>query len=508
MIRQYLRGSGLPGDDTFLVLRIKLFGAAYESCDEARELLEAYRRAAIEPPAPPKQSIPDDLESTLTELLGKLVACAEEAARQREDVADTLPDCARALVEHVADVSLPLVERRRFLHEQLEGLLRTAEKHLLTRYFEPTSLAAILDGLGPLSQPSSEPIDNTRLRDPVRWKEIVLPLMAAIDNARTWVDGDSCTLTRKERDRARLELGQLRVVVRSPEIDGRQLDRARAALEPLRADVIRKAVVLTERLMGRDAHVLPDGAVFRDIEDGPSMVVIPAGKFLMGAPEDEEGSADDERPQHEVSVRRFALGRYTVTFDEHDVFCASTGKEKSGDRGWGRGRKPVIDTSWDDAVPYCAWLSERTGQPYRLPSEAEWEYACRARTTTPFWTGATISTDLANYDGNYTYGRSKKGVWRAATVAVDDPGFPANRFGLSHMHGNVWEWCEDVWHHDYTGAPGDGSAWTDGDPTLRVLRGGSWSGSPGGLRSADRARVAPGFRDDNTGFRVARMLTP
>jgi formylglycine-generating enzyme required for sulfatase activity len=281
----------------------------------------------------------------------------------------------------------------------------------------------------------------------------------------------------------------------------------------------------------RPRHRLVPGRAFRDVDEPwcPEMVVIPAGSFLMGSPQGEEGWCAGEGPQHDVRIGQpFALGRHTVTLGEFAAFAADTGHLMTGGiyrwnrEGWAfdakadwrwpgfaqTDRHPVVGVSWDDTQAYCAWLSERTGQPYRLPSEAEWEYACRAGTTTPFWTGATISTDLANYDGNYIYGNGRKGVWRKATVAVDDPSFPANRFGLSHMHGNVQEWCEDVWHDDYAGAPNDGSAWTDGDPTRRVLRGGSWYYIPWDLRSASRVRVAPGNRFVNAGFRVARMLTP
>lgn len=273
------------------------------------------------------------------------------------------------------------------------------------------------------------------------------------------------------------------------------------------------------------------GRAFRDVEEPwcPEMVVIPAGSFHMGSPEDEQERRPTEGPQHEVRIAQpFALGRHTVMRGEFATFVADTGHLLTGGiHRWNGSswildpradwrspgfaqtdRHPVVGVSWDDAQAYCAWLAERTGQAYRLPSEAEWEYACRAGTTTPFWTGGTISTDLANYDGNYIYGKGTKGEYRKATVVVDDQAFPGNRFGLSHMHGNVLEWCEDVWHDDYGGAPLDGSAWTDGDPTRRVLRGGSWYYNPRYLRSASRFRDAPENRDGDSGFRVARTFTP
>ncbi len=243
----------------------------------------------------------------------------------------------------------------------------------------------------------------------------------------------------------------------------------------------------------------------------PQMFAIPPGKFLMGAPANEEGSGDAERPQHEVRIdQAFALGQHTVTFSEWDAAIAAGAKlQKPGDQGWGRGNRPVINVSWEDAQAYLAWLNERAGlagrpDAYRLPSEAEWEYACRARTTTPFSFGATISTAQANYNGNATYGGGKKGEYRQKTTPVGS--FPASAFGLHDMHGNVWEWCQDCWNDTYNGAPNDGSAWTNGDCSLRVLRGGSWYYVPQYLRAASRGRNDPSDRGDGWGFRLARTL--
>ena len=181
----------------------------------------------------------------------------------------------------------------------------------------------------------------------------------------------------------------------------------------------------------------------------------------MGSPPTEIDRYDDEGPQRTVTFARpFALGRYTVKFAEWDACAAAggCGGYKPADQGWGRGRQPVVNVSWNDAQAYAAWLAARTGAPYRLPTEAEWEYAARAGTTTPFWTGATISTEEANYDGNYTYGAGEKGSYRKRTVAVDDPtALAANPFGLHHVHGNVWECVQDCYRSSYVGAPLDGS---------------------------------------------------
>jgi formylglycine-generating enzyme required for sulfatase activity len=241
----------------------------------------------------------------------------------------------------------------------------------------------------------------------------------------------------------------------------------------------------------------------------PEMVVIPAGSFAMGSPAGEIGRDDDEGPQRTVTFSQpFAIGRYEVTFAEWDACVAAGGCNayRPDDEGWGRDQRPVINVSWQDAQTYTAWLTARTGKPYRLPTEAEWEYAARAGRTTPFWTGATISTAQANYDGNYTYNDGEKGVYRARTVTVDDPTFPANPFGLYHVHGNVWEWVQDC------AVNADVSVQAiilgiEGCPSYGQ-RGGSWNVKPEILRSASRSENAPDFRIFIVGFRVARALTP
>ena len=239
----------------------------------------------------------------------------------------------------------------------------------------------------------------------------------------------------------------------------------------------------------------PAGKEFRDCPVCPVMVVVPAGSFRMGSPPGEEGRNGTEGPVHDVEISRpFAVGKYEVTFSEWDA-CVSGGgcAHRPGDAGWGRGTRPAIYVSWEDARSYVSWLSGKTGERYRLLSESEWEYAARAGTTGPFHFGSTISTDQANYRGTFTYGSGRKGVYREETVPVGS--FSANGFGLHDMHGNVWEWVEDCSHDSYSGAPTDGSAWTTGgDCSRRVLRGGSWNYLPWNLRSANRNWYTTGFR--------------
>ena len=251
------------------------------------------------------------------------------------------------------------------------------------------------------------------------------------------------------------------------------------------------------------------GARFRDCDECPELVVVPAGSFNMGSPQSEAGRFYWEGPVHRVTIERpFAVGVYEVTYAEWDA-CVSgggCGGYRPKDWGWGRGNRPVISVSWPYAKAYVRWLSEKTGEAYRLPSESEWEYAARAGTRTPFHTGGTISTEQANYDGRGTYGSGRRGQYREGTVAVGS--FGANDFGLHDVHGNVREWVEDCWNDSYLGAPADGSAWGSGDCSGHVLRGGSWSHEPRYLRSAFRSWLDDGWWEIDAGFRVARTLTP
>lgn len=249
------------------------------------------------------------------------------------------------------------------------------------------------------------------------------------------------------------------------------------------------------------------GDAFQDCVECPKMVVLPSGSFVMGSPKDEEGRRFDKDPQHRVTITKpFAVGKFEVTFAEWYA-CVSDGgcSHEPDDEGWGRDRRPVTQVSWDDAKSYVSWLSRKTGRTYRLLSEAEWEYAARAGTTTPFSTGRTITTDQANFDGNYTYDGSRTGQYRNGTVTVGS--FAPNAFGLHDMHGNVWEWVEDCWNRNYVGAPSDGSSRTSGDCSRREVRGGSWLDPPRILRSANSFRFSTNVRLSSCGFRIARALT-
>jgi len=235
------------------------------------------------------------------------------------------------------------------------------------------------------------------------------------------------------------------------------------------------------------------------------LMKIPSGSFMMGSPLDEPERWAYEGPQHRVEVPSFWMGRYPVTQAQWRVVAAlpkvkhqleASPSKFKGDN------LPVELVSWYDAVEFCDRLSAHTGTKYRLPSEAEWEYACRAKIATSFCFGSTLTSELANYNANYTYGSGPKGEYRERTTEVGS--FPANTFGLYDVHGNVWEWCQDYWHENYEGAPTDGSAWvTGGNEDGRVFRGGSWDFNPRYCRSAYRFYYTPDTRYNYIGFRVS-----
>jgi len=285
-----------------------------------------------------------------------------------------------------------------------------------------------------------------------------------------------------------------------------------APLAPLRstlAAVVPTAPLPAEALplTSPQESALKPGDKFKDCAQCPQMVVVPPGQFTMGSPADEPDRSAEEGPPLRVTVAKpFAVGEFSVTYDEWDACVAAGGCNgyKPADQAGRRGRYPVVNVSWDDAKAYLAWLSQTTGKSYRLLSEAEREYVARAGTTTPFWFGSSISTKLANYDGDTAYAGGQKGEFRHHSLPVDI--FDANPFGLYQTNGNVYDWVEDCWSTGYQGAPQDGAARVSGDCGRRVLRGGSWYDPPAKLRAANRAGFFPGYRSDKIGFRVARPL--
>ena len=225
------------------------------------------------------------------------------------------------------------------------------------------------------------------------------------------------------------------------------------------------------------------------------MVLIPAGTFMMGSPESEGKHISQEAPSHQVTVQSFYMGKYEVTQAQYQAVMGTNPSSFKGDN------RPVDNVSWEDAVEFCRRLSQLTGTKYRLPSEAEWEYSCRAGTTTPFSFGPGLSSEQANFDGSLPYGETEPSMYRRETTPVGS--FSPNAFGLYDMHGNIMEWCQDLYHENYKGAPVDGSAWESGGiPLSRVKRGGAWQSAANGCRSAYRVGDAQSYKGDTSGFRV------
>jgi formylglycine-generating enzyme required for sulfatase activity len=260
-----------------------------------------------------------------------------------------------------------------------------------------------------------------------------------------------------------------------------------------------------ERLLAPPAIWKVPGALaeFKDCAECPQMVVIPAGDYTMGSPPAEQQAA----AQHRVTIAApIAVGKFEITFAQWDacVDAGGCGAYRPHDEGWGRGDHPVMNISWHDAKAYVGWLSRKTGKPYRLLSESEWEYAARAGTTTAFAFGDAVSTDQANYNGS-TDGSGPSAINRQKTMPIG--AFPANGFGIHDMLGNISEWVEDCWADDYSARhPADGSAWLEGNCNGRVVRGGSWEDSDSELHSAARTGGKIDDRFYTDGLRIARSL--
>ena len=255
----------------------------------------------------------------------------------------------------------------------------------------------------------------------------------------------------------------------------------------------------------RESDLITPGSEFGDTlsdgSNGPLLVALPAGRFNMG-----DTGHSSECPVHEVTLKPgLAFGKYPVLFQEYDHFASITDRQIPDDMGWGRSQRPVINVSWHDAVAYANWLSEQTGNVYRLPSEAEWEFAARAGTDSIYWWGDNLDAlkPMLKRRSLISFTR----LFHQRTTKVGE--MPKNPFGLHDMLGNVFEWVGDCWHHDYNGAPTDGSPWLDtgnGDCALRVMRGGAWDMDKRYLRCAARHKYHPALKYSHVGFRVAREL--
>ena len=356
-------------------------------------------------------------------------------------------------------------------------------------------------GLAPPAPPVAEAPEPARPTVPKK------PLKPAKLTVRSNVTGDMVYIDGERRGPTRLDLEL---------VPGAHLVRVeKGGYEPFETE-IELSPGGSKTLRARLERAVPQpGETFRDCDDCPEMVVIPAGTFRMGSPNDEKGRSDDEGPVHSVSFDRpFAMAKHEITFEQWDACVRDGGcSHKPDDKGWGRDQRPVINVSWEDARKYLKWLSKKTGESYRLPSEAEWEYAARAGATTARFWGDDPDAACRYANVHDETGKRKNGFsW--THHACDDGyaktapagSFEANGFGLRDMLGNVWEWTQDCWDEDYEGAPDNGSAWTEGDCRRRVLRGGSWVNEPDYVRSAFRNGSNAGNRYDDLGFRPARTL--
>ncbi len=363
-------------------------------------------------------------------------------------------------------------------------------------------LFADLNGLltGFLDQCGAHPVmpDGCVKVDGAAVKDLRRALRAAIAKAQDLLTTHPLFAEQGARQALEADLDVLKTWMLQSRIDVRVVEQIAKRLARVDVAPLPRIATLSRAVFGTMAAILPDYAVFVDRLDlerdlfGPEMVLIPAGTFLMGSPEDEERLYDEEGPQHEVTISaRFALARYPVTFEHYDVFCRETGRDLPGGKNWGRGRQPVIDVDWDDARAYCDWVSEQSGRPYGLPTEAQWEYACRAGTQTARY---------GPLDDVAWYGENSGG--QTQPVGQKTP----NAWGLYDMLGNVYEWCDDAGFMDnpYTATPKTDPAGPQ-DSDFRALRGVSWYDDARNVRAACRGRLAQDSRGNYIGFRCARV---
>ena len=333
----------------------------------------------------------------------------------------------------------------------------------------------------------------------------ILQISTDPGDAKIYIDGKRKGSSPEDSEQAfviQLKEGEYLVEARAEVVDGGKFKFENYAQKSIFiADDTIQSVSLKLELRGVPGQEKLISSIVQQLE--ADMIKIPAGSFRMG--DIQGGGGPDEKPVHRVSVDAFWLGKFEVTFDQWDACVAVGGCDDSGprsdggDNGWGRGSRPVIEVSWEDMTEqFIPWLNKTTGKQYRLPSEAEWEYAARAGSETKYSWGNSIGNNKANCDGCGSR-------WDDSQTAPVGS-FSANAFGLYDMHGNVYEWTQDCWNGSYKGAPSDSSAWLKGDCSRRVLRGGSWYSYPNGLRSANRIDFTTGVRSNDDGFRLARTL--
>ena len=418
------------------------------------------------------------------------------AKRIRDNLADCLDDLRCSEGDFEIFKTLP---------SHLAGLNRDIDEHLLGRYFEAMPAAGVLHKLEALTAVAGNA--GKHRVNTMECQDLVAALKVAIGQALHELP--SAGLERNITEACDRELRHLRREVGKPSYDAAVVNERRKCLEGLKVNLLERTKLLTEALLAEGFPNLPTGTVLRYVPEiwCPQLVMIPTGTFLMGSPDSEGGrDREEEGPQHEVTISKpFALGRYAVTFDEYDHFCGMADRDKPDDVAWGRGRRPVINVKHDDAEAYCVWLGEVAGASIRLPLEAEWEYACRAGTTTRYAFGDQFShrmahADVASIDSVQNVDEIVDIDSIGLTAEVGN--YPPNYFGLFDMHGNVKEWCADRWHKSYKDSSISECDWDDGQGWLRVARGGGWRSPAEDVRSAYRYGGGPGCAAD-LGFRCA-----
>ena len=417
------------------------------------------------------------------EAFGVLCQGAENAfAANRRPAAKRLLESFRSWQESL-DVALDDPALLKSLPQFLADREQDIADELLGHYFEGNPTGEVLGLINELARTAGPlvSLDDEDLRE---------KLLTSVEEALAKIRSGSSGLSLADAKVAKRALLVIRGEATASRYNPKTLSEQRAALEGLEVRMVERPRLLTEAVLGEAFPHLPTGTVFRHLPElwCPQMVMIPKGRFLMGSPEVEEGRRDNEGPQHEVTISKaFALGRYVVTFDEYDHYCEVGGVEKPDDQGRGRGRRPATSVSHKYAIAYCAWLSDVTGCRYQLPTEAMWEYACRAGTTTAYSCGHRIAKEQAYFDQ------------RGGPTPVGS--YPANEWGLHEMHGNVWEWVSD-WLGSYSA---DAVTDPQGADTgvLCVLRGGPWYILARDVRAASRSAHDPGSRYYSVGFRCA-----
>jgi formylglycine-generating enzyme required for sulfatase activity len=432
-----------------------------------------------------------------------------EAEKAFEEVQEPFRICKKNRERYLNTVKVYLLDRVDLSAEKTKADLKDLQREWKLEDSDISALQPEIDRLAEEQRAKEEEERKAREEEAKRKAdaEAEAERLAALQRAKEEEDRKAREEEAKRKADAEAEAKHLAALQRAKEEAERRVREEEAKRGPalIQISADRGALVRVGSEWQTKTEQITVSGYEQELAKGLAitMVQIPAGSFQMGSPGTEAERADDEGPQHRVQLQSFFLGQTPVTQVQWQVVAGWPKQQLELEPQPSRFQepnRPVERVSWNDAVEFCRRLSARTGRDYGLPSEAQWEYACRAGGTTPFAFGETLTPELANYDWTETYASGPKGVSRQQTTEVGS--FPANAWGLHDMHGNVWELCLDFWNGSYGGAPADGSAWTVGMRSSRLLRGGSWGSHPRDCRSAFRSLNLPDNRDFYFGFRV------